>query len=216
MFLKKNDVILFQGDSITDSKRDRESYDDLGRGYAYLAASWLLSMYPELKLTFLNKGIGGNTVVDLNNRWKQDCIDIKPTCVSIMIGVNDCHKKFMELKDIIEPNELVEFKEVYRNILNQVKTTLNARIILLDPYMLNVKEDFPIMRKRLNLYIDVVRELAQEFHTAYIPMDGIFAHASIIAPMTYWTPDGFHVSPAGSALIARSWIKAVEEEKGDQ
>lgn len=40
-------------------------------------------------LTFINRGISGNTVLDLAKRWQQDALDLKPDILSILIGVND-------------------------------------------------------------------------------------------------------------------------------
>ena len=87
-------VILFQGDSITDAGRNREDKGfnnprALGTGYALLAAAALLEKYAPLNLKIYNKGISGNKVFELAARWEQDCLDIKPDVLSILIGVND-------------------------------------------------------------------------------------------------------------------------------
>ena len=55
--------IIFQGDSITDGARQRETdYRELGRGYAMITAAHLLADRPEL--TIHNFGISGNRVTD--------------------------------------------------------------------------------------------------------------------------------------------------------
>src|SRR3954467_821401 len=82
-----NAVVLFQGDSITDAGR-LESADGMGFGYATLAAAWFSALYPEKHIRFINRGISGNRVVDLAQRWKKDCLDLKPDWVSILIGIN--------------------------------------------------------------------------------------------------------------------------------
>src|SRR5262245_48300893 len=91
--------ILFQGDSITDAGRDRTRREvndgqALGRGYAYLASARLLADHPRLGLMLWNRGISGNRVPDLLARWQEDCIDLQPNLVSILIGVNDLWHKF--------------------------------------------------------------------------------------------------------------------------
>jgi hypothetical protein len=50
--------ILFQGDSITDCKRSRDSPDvlPLGTGYPFMIASRLAARHPELGLAFTNRG----------------------------------------------------------------------------------------------------------------------------------------------------------------
>ncbi len=92
--LSKGDIILFQGDSITDAKRKKEEMaanngSALGTGYPFLAGSELLNRYPEKSLQVYNKGISGNKVYQLAERWDADCLDLKPTVLSILVGVND-------------------------------------------------------------------------------------------------------------------------------
>lgn len=88
--IKQGDTVLFQGDSITDAGRDRSNGADLGRGYALMAAGWFNALFPEVGAKFLNRGISGNRVKDLQARWQQDCVDLQPDWVSIYIGINDC------------------------------------------------------------------------------------------------------------------------------
>jgi len=85
--------VLLQGDSITDCGRDRGDPNSLGNGYAMMAASWFSAAYPAKKVEFINRGISGNRVKDLQGRWQEDCLDLKPTWVSIMIGINDCWRR---------------------------------------------------------------------------------------------------------------------------
>src|SRR6478752_5179743 len=70
-------TILFQGDSITDGNRGRSTDPNhiMGHGYAFSIASRLGAEYPDRNLLFINKGISGNTVTDLSNRWKEDALD---------------------------------------------------------------------------------------------------------------------------------------------
>src|SRR3954470_23665676 len=83
--------ILFQGDSITDGNRGRSLDPNhiLGHGYAFIVAAKYGSQYPKRHLTFLNRGVSGNTVADLTKRWDKDTIDLKPDVLSILIGIND-------------------------------------------------------------------------------------------------------------------------------
>lgn len=92
--LKKNSLILFQGDSITEWGRNYADSNDLGTGYAMMCSAWIKSLYPELDLRFLNRGVSGNRVIDLKKRWQQDCIDLQPDVISILIGINDTWRRF--------------------------------------------------------------------------------------------------------------------------
>src|SRR5579875_1295459 len=86
--------ILFQGDSITDMGRGRTEDQNhlLGHGYAFIVSAWERANFPERQLSFLNRGISGNTSADLAVRWKPDALDLAPDVVSILIGVNDVNQ----------------------------------------------------------------------------------------------------------------------------
>src|SRR5690606_5931317 len=88
--VKQNDIILFQGDSITDHTRKRDNseannLDALGRGYAMVAAGTLLNKFADKNITIYNKGISGNKVPQLDARWQEDCLDLQPAILSILI-----------------------------------------------------------------------------------------------------------------------------------
>ncbi|MEP6611723.1 MAG: twin-arginine translocation signal domain-containing protein, partial [Mucilaginibacter sp.] len=69
-------TFLFQGDSITDGNRSRNTDWNhvLGHGYAYLIAARLWFELPKKGFHFFNRGISGNTVPDLAARWTDDTI----------------------------------------------------------------------------------------------------------------------------------------------
>jgi len=206
MLIEDNAVVLFQGDSVTDVGRNRDDEADLGMGYPMMAASWFSATYPEKNVKFINKGISGNRVRDLKARWDEDCIDLKPTWVSILIGINDCWRRY----DRNDPTSAEAFEADYRYILQQVRDRLNARLILCEPFVLPVPDDRAAWRVDLDPKIHVVRKLAVEFNAVFLPLDGIFAQAAAKREAGFWLPDGVHPSPAGHALIARAWLKAVE------
>ncbi|MBQ5926501.1 MAG: GDSL family lipase, partial [Clostridia bacterium] len=59
--------ILFYGDSITDMNRNRDadfSFNSYGYGYPIFVAGDLYFNEPE-KYEIINRGIGGNRIVDL-------------------------------------------------------------------------------------------------------------------------------------------------------
>lgn len=199
-------VVLFQGDSITDCGRNRETGADLGRGYALMAAGLFQSQYPGKQVKFINRGISGNRVKDLQGRWQQDCIDLKPTWVSIYIGINDTWRRY----DRNDPTSTEAYATGFRDLIVQTKEKLDAKLILVEPFVLPVPEDRKAWREDLDPKINVVRELAREFQALYVPLDGLFAQASTQAPPAYWAPDGVHPSPAGHALIAKAWLEAVQ------
>jgi len=92
-------------------------------------------------------------------------------------------------------------------VLEKIRGGLDARIVLLEPFLLHVTADRHTWREDLNPKIDVVRKLAVEFGAELLPLDGLFAQAATQAPAAYWAPDGVHPSAAGHALIAETWLE---------
>ncbi|OCT12313.1 GDSL family lipase [Paenibacillus pectinilyticus] len=203
-WLEQGDIVLFQGDSITDAGRIRENANDLGKGYALLAAALFSAKYPEKQVTFFNRGISGNRVPDLQGRWQEDCLDLKPNLVSIYIGINDTWRRY----DRNDGTSTEKFRDGYRQLLDQTAST-GAKLLLIEPFVLPVPEDRKLWREDLDPKITVVRELAREFGARLLCLDGLFAQASTRAESAFWAPDGVHPSPAGHALIANEWLKVV-------
>jgi len=206
MLIKDGMTVLFQGDSITDCGR-REDEFAMGVGYAMRIASDFTARFPHLKVNFINRGIGGNRVCDLKNRWNEDCISLKPDIVSILIGINDVWRRY----DNNDPTAVEDFKSDYRDILTQIKDKTNAKIIICEPFVLPYPDDRIKWREDLDPKIQAIRELACEFSAIYIPLDGMFAAASAMQPSKNWANDGVHPTPAGHALIADAWLKVVSE-----
>lgn len=201
----KEKVVLFQGDSITDAGRNRDDAESLGFGYALFAASWFQAQHPEKPVRFLNRGISGNRVIDLQSRWKKDCLDLKPNIVSILIGINDTWRRY----DQNDPTTAEQFEAGYRDILTQTKQ-LDTNLVLCEPFVLHVSEDRVRYREDLNPKIEVVHKLAIEFNAILIPFDKIFQEVSKLRPPEFWAVDGVHPTPAGHALMAQHWLKAVK------
>ena len=90
--IKAADIVLFQGDSITDARRDRRTEAQanhpgaLGNGYPFMIASGLLLDHSKLGLKVYNRGISGHKVPDLQKRWQKDTLDLKPAVLSILVG----------------------------------------------------------------------------------------------------------------------------------
>jgi acyl-CoA thioesterase-1 len=203
---KKNQKILFQGDSITDAGRKRDDAHSLGGGYAKLAAGWLMALYPELGLRFINRGISGNRTKDLLKRWEADCLAIQPDILTIMIGINNTWRRY----DRNDPTPVEQFEDEYRQILDRTKKETGARIVLIEPFVLPHPEDRKTWREDLDPKIEVVNRLAKEFGALLIPLDAIFAEACKRQQPAYWAPDGVHPTLAGHAFIAQTWIRYVE------
>ena len=205
MLIEDKALVLFQGDSITDSGWNREDGADLGGGYAMMAAAWFSALHPERRVRFLNRGISGNRAKDLVARWQPDCVALKPTWVSVMIGINDTWRRYGSG----DPTTTESYEASYRAILIQTRRDLGARLVIMEPFLLPTLDDRLAWRVDLDPKIQVARKLAREFHAVFVPLDGIFAQAATRQSPGYWAADGVHPTPAGHALIAQSWLRAV-------
>ena len=210
--LNKDDVILFQGDSITDAGRDRSRKGPndakaLAPGYVFVAASELLKQHADKQLKIYNRGISGNVVPQLIARWQTDCIDLKPNVLSILIGVNDYwHTLNGEYKGTLE-----SYKRDYDQLLaDTLKQLPGVRLIVGEPYAVNhvsVVDDswFPA----IDGYRKVARELAEKYEAVFIPYQDIYAKAAKLAGPSYWTHDGVHPNTAGDALMGAAVLEVL-------
>jgi len=210
--LKKGDVILFQGDSITDAgrNRDEKAFNNtraLGGGYALLASSQLLQEHAGKDLKIANRGISGNKVYQLAERWEQDCIELKPSVLSILIGVND----FWHMLNGKYDGTVETYRKDFDALLRRTKDKLpDIKLIIGEPFAVTgtsaVNDQwFP----RFDEYRAAAREIAGKFNAVFIPYQSIFEKATKAAPAVYWTHDGVHPSLAGSRLMADAWVKAI-------
>jgi len=214
--LKANDgmVILFQGDSITDGNRGRNTDPNhiMGHGYAFSIASRIGCDFPEKNLTFINRGISGNKVTDLNNRWQTDTIDLKPDVLSILIGVNDASSVVFQR----EPGVTIErYEEVYKGLLDRTLEKFpNIVFVLCEPFISKVgrvKDNWEAYHSDIVQRQAVVRKLANQYNAVFVGFQEVFDKACKRAPADYWIWDGVHPTVSGHELMAREWIKMVSK-----
>jgi len=209
--LTRGDIILIQGDSITDSGRNREeltfnSGKAFGNGYAMIAGSSLLLKHAEKDLKIYNRGISGNKVFQLAERWDTDCLGLKPTILSVLIGVND----FWHMKNGKYDGTIETYKNDYRSLLKRTKTQLpDVKLILGEPFAVaGIKAVDETWFPAFQQYQQAAKELAAEFDATFIPFQRVFDEAMKSAPGVYWTHDGVHPSLAGCHLMAKAWLEA--------
>lgn len=204
---KKGQVVLFQGDSVTDCGRNREDVNSLSEGYPGVAAKLYHTLFPDNGITFINKGISGNRVIDLLDRYDEDFKGVKPDFLSILIGINDTWRRY----DSEDPTSTQQFEENYRLLLSKIKKDLpDCKIMIIEPFVLNSLPDRKAWREDLDPKIHVVRALAKEFADYYLPMDGILAKAEVEKyTCKQIAEDGVHPSAIGHSIIAEEYIKAL-------
>lgn len=204
-------TFLFQGDSITDGNRTRnlDWNHVMGHGYAYLIASRLWFDHPAKDFHFFNRGVSGNKVTDLAQRWQTDTLDIKPNLLSILVGVNDTTSAVYGDKNFTAAS----YENDLRALLTQTRQQLpGIEFVICEPIILpvgKVKERWDDYQREIMGRQQAAEKLAGEFNAMYVPLQDTFNKALKRAPADYWIWDGVHPMPGGHELIAREWLKVV-------
>lgn len=189
-------TVVFAGDSVTDCGR-RADPDGLGDGY-------VRNLYDDLgerRPRIVNVGISGNRAVDLAARWSADVLTHDPALVSILIGINDTWRRY----DEDDPTTPEDFEASYRSLLDP----LSCPVVLMEPFLLPVKDGQEEWREDLDPKLDVVRKLAVEYGAILVPLDvELTKHAASVGPAAL-AGDGVHPSAAGHRALADLWRRYV-------
>ncbi len=207
----QNQTVLFQGDSITDAGRDKKNPHAnnghaMGHGYAFLAASQLLSTYYSENLQVYNRGISGNKVYQLADRWQTDAFDLKPDVLSVLIGIND----YWHMVNGRYDGTVEKYETDYRALLQRTTNELpSIKLIICEPFAVwGGKAITDRWEKELPGYQASAAKLADEFDAQFVPFQKLFNNALKKSPASVWCPDGVHPSLAGAQLMADAWVKA--------
>jgi lysophospholipase L1-like esterase len=209
--LNKNDIILFQGDSITDWGRDHNntvpnSHGMLGSGYALVTASQILEQHPDKNLQIYNRGVSGNKVYQLADRWDADTLAIKPNVLSIHVGVND----YWHTITAGYTGTIDTYISDYHKLLDRTKQALpDVKLIICEPFAVKgVKAVDDSWYPTFDLFRKAASDIAAEYKAVFVPWQAVTDKALEHAPGNYWSLDGVHPSVAGTALMAKAWLEA--------
>ncbi len=199
--------ILFQGDSITDGNRGRSADPNhiLGHGYVFIIAAKFGAAFPEAKLEFFNRGVSGNTVLDLEKRWQKDTLDLKPNVLSVLIGVNDKGRGV----------PLDQFEKTYDELLTDAKAANpQLKLVLCEPFVMNHRATTPqhgspnadIAQRQA-----IVARLAKKHGAALVHFQAALDRATERAPAIHWIWDDVHPTYSGHQILADEWERVVRE-----
>ncbi len=210
--VNKDSTILFQGDSITDAGRDKRKEGNandasaLGRGYVYLIAAKLLADRAGDDLQIYNRGISGNKVFQLAERWDKDCLDLKPDVLSILIGVNDIWHTLNGNYD----GTVEKYEADYRALLTRTRRELpDIKLIICEPFVLRCGAVNEHWFPEFDRYLAAARKMSREFSAIFVPFQSMFDKATKLAPPAHWAADGVHPTAAGASLMAQEWLRIV-------
>ncbi len=211
MLFSAKEKLLFIGDSITDCGRRTEERKPLGNGYVKVITGMLDASYGDYELEYFNRGVGGDTILHLEARWKEDCIELGCDWVSILVGINDAHKFVRDNEQDFSPEN---YKAVYHRLLGEIVERTHGKIILWEPfYFVTPQSGCPEVAEHINAYIQVVNSLADEFSdrvVGVIHTQKLFTEASQKRWIEFWIPEGVHPSYAGHSLMACEFLRFVD------
>lgn len=230
--------VLWIGDSITDGgwgnsggdmrPSSQRSHWDMnhiyGHSYMMLCASHYQSEYPNDQMQFWNRGISGNTLQQICDRWQEDCLALKPNVVSLLVGTNDVHYYLDEKARALEAGEEIpafdvnSWEEQYRILMQQTLDSLpGVHLVLCTPFVAKAgwvgeAANYAEREQLVRQLAEAVSRVADEVQATLIPFDQLFSSLREDCPTgnnSYWIWDGIHPTPAGHRRMADLWLKTV-------
>ncbi len=207
LLFQSGDKVLFIGDSITDCGR-RNEHAPYGHGYVRKVTELITAKYPEREITYVNKGIGGDIVEGLEERWDPDVIAEKPNWLSVKIGINNASRQYAG--NVSTDEYLPVWEACYRRILTRAKTELDVPLFLFEIFYIQEDVDEP-RALAVDAYNESIHRLAKEFDARLIPTNAAFDKAVAARPGALWTTrDGVHPNAEGHTLMALEFLKQAE------
>ncbi len=212
LLIEDGQTIEFIGDSITDCGR-RAAERPLGNGYVKLFSDFVTIREPEKQLTIINRGIGGDRVTGLRNRWADDVIRNRPDWLSVKIGINDLHSHLRQAPEAVCP-EL--FREAYDDILGRTRDELpDCELLLVDPFYISREASAQSFRKRvldaMPLYLDTVHEMSEKYGARLVRTHDIFQRLIECHDPNEFCPEPVHPYLIGHLVIAEAVYAVLSE-----
>lgn len=208
--IRDGETMVLIGDSITDCGRRDPAASPLGNGYAAFFADLVTASYPERKIRFVNRGISGNTVLDLEARWEADVLAERPDWLSVMIGINDLHRTLDGVRHV--PPGV--YRESCTRILTQAASRLAPKLVLLEPFYMILDRDANEYQRRvltmLPGYLEVVHDLAKAFGARVVGLQDMFRRQLQHRLFTAFCGEPVHPNRTGHVLIASELLRTLE------
>jgi len=208
--IENGQTVLFIGDSITDCGRRTENRP-LGGGYVKLFADMVTVREPAKTFRIINKGIGGDRVTGLRDRWTDDVLRERPDWLSVKIGINDCHSALRGAPDAVPP-EL--YREAYDDILSRTREELpKCSLLLIDPvYMGSEKSKSSFRREVLESlpeYINIVHGMSDKYGARLVRTHDMFKTLLKHHPADEFGGEPVHPNLTGHLAIAEAVYAAL-------
>ena len=218
--------VVFLGDSITEAGiYDNEVGVPSGDTLIYPKYTGFITLLKkdiEDDIELIGKGVGGNKVSNLLERYKKDVLSLNPDIVFIYIGINDVWHKY----SFGTGTDIIFYENGLRKIITDLKNK-GSRVILCTPTVIGENkgeftlvnefkdiETMEIMNGDLDAYSDVIRKLSSELNTDLLDLREIFMnYISENNPNNessgITTYDGVHLNDLGNKLIADEMLRFI-------
>lgn len=206
---KAGDRVAFVGNSITDG----------GHYHSYI---WLYYMthFPDMRLWIANCGVGGNTSLDILQRFDSDVLDKRPTVLTLTFGMNDTgYGEYTKTgAEAFGNSRVAESRKHFLEIEKALKQHKEIRPIMIgtSPYdqtsrgggiLLPKKNDF--IKKIIAFQDSAAKANHWEFVDFNQPMLDINAeHQSSNPKFTLCGVDRIHPDNVGHMVMAYLFLKA--------
>lgn len=208
-WVKDNETLLMIGDSITDCGR-RGNDPPLGSGYARMLTELITAHYPDRNIRYINKGIGGNKVTDLKERWRDDVLYHKPDKLTIKIGINDLHSHLRDPGNGVDP---ALFESTYDEIMDVTKRELGCPVVLISPFYISTDRSGTTLRSAvldlLPEYIGVVERMSEKYSTPLVRLHDMFQEQLKYRDADTFCPEPVHPNRTGHLLMAEEVYKVL-------
>ena len=210
-WVNDGETMLFIGDSITDCGR-RGAEAPFGSGYMRFFTELTTAHYPERNIRFINKGIGGNRVSHLHERWRDDVIYHKPDKLSIKIGINDLHSVLRRAEDAVNVGL---FEELYDSILDTTQKEIGCPVVLITPFYISTDTSGQTFRSNvlelLPEYIAVVEKMSEKYGTKLVRLHDLFQEHLKYRDSETFCPEPVHPNRTGHLIIAKAVFDALHD-----
>lgn len=201
----KIETIVFIGDSITDCGR-RGPNAPLGDGYVRTVSELFAIRQPARTLRFINKGIGGQTIAELQERWTDDVIHQGPDTLVMMIGINDLCRMVVQAPTSVPPER---YGKLYDELMARTRQELpHCRIVLMEPFYITRETAHTSIRhtvfSKLGDYIRIVHAMARKYKAELIPLHAMFQKLLRHRKPEEFCPEPVHPNHAGHLAMAEA------------
>ena len=208
-WLEDGKTVLFIGDSITDCGR-RGDAAPLGSGYVSMFTELVTARYPERKIRWINKGIGGNRITDLRERWRDDVLYHRPDRLSVKIGINDLHSHLRGAADGVTPEI---FAEIYEELMQLTQAELGCPVVLVTPFYISTDRSGQTFRSQvmdiIPRYIETVQKMSAKHETRLVNLQDVFQEQLKYRDADTFCPEPVHPNHTGHLTMAHALFEAL-------